>query len=107
MDMQDEREIYAAEFETQLTLVDDNGVEQEFEVLATAQIRNAIRCICLAPVGGGEDENPELVILRLMEGAAPGELSLAGLEDKELLDEAYETFIEMFRQSGMEPEEVD
>ena len=84
-------EEYGSDF---VVLVDEDGVEQEFEILDTLETDDA-RYVAFLPVpaeGEEEDEEAEIVILRVEPGE-DGEDLLASIEDEAELERAYELFM--------------
>lgn len=78
-----------------LTLVDEDGVEHEFEVVDTAQIEDE-SYVALVPVFDSAEElledSGELVILRVVE--EDGEEFLEAIEDEAEFDKIGEFFME-------------
>lgn len=78
-----------------LTLVDDDGVEHEFELVDSEEV-DGTRYVALVPVfGDGEDlleDSGELVVLRVVE--EDGEEFLEAIEDEEEFDRMGEFFME-------------
>lgn len=78
-----------------LTLVDEEGVEHEFELVDSEEV-DGVRYVALVPVfDGGEDvldDSGELVVLRVVE--EDGEEFLEAIEDEEEFDRMGEFFME-------------
>lgn len=78
-----------------LTLVDDEGVEHEFELVDSEEIDD-VRYVALVPVfdDGADllDDSGELVVLRVVE--EDGEEFLEAIEDEEEFDRIGEFFME-------------
>lgn len=93
-----------------VTVVDDDGVEQEFEVLDRIETEDNVRYIALTPsFANPEDmleDSGELIILRVIE--ENGETVLEPIEDDDEFDEIggifQERLSEMFDFSGEEEE---
>ena len=76
-----------------VTLIDEDGKEVEFEHLLTLE-HNGKTYICLAPVNEEDEEDDELVILRL-ETDENGEDAYVTIEDEEELDDVFEKYLEI------------
>lgn len=80
-----------------LTLVDEDGVEHEFEVADTAEYEGG-SYVALIPVLAGEElleDAGELVILRVVE--EDGEEFLEAIEDDDEFDRVGEFFMERLK----------
>ena len=75
-----------------IVLTDEDGNEQEFEILDSLETDDA-RYIAFLPVPEeGEEEPDEIVILRV-EPDESGEELLATIDDEEELERVYELFM--------------
>lgn len=83
---------YGAEI---LTLLDDDGVEHEFELVDSEEV-DGVRYVALVPVFDDSEElledSGELVVLRALE--EKGEEFLEAIEDEEEFDRMAEFFME-------------
>lgn len=74
-----------------LTLVDEDGVEHEFEVLDTLELENDRLYVALAPTRESEDDDGELVILKVIE--EDDEEILEVIEDDDEFNEVSAQFM--------------
>ena len=75
-----------------ITLVDENGEEQQFELIDTVRYDDQTFAI-MAPYGELDDESDDevnLVILRMVQEGE--DITLETVEDEDLLDAVYATF---------------
>ncbi len=80
-----------------ISLVDEDGVEAEFEHIDTLEYNGSVY-VALVPVLSGEDESlegdGELVILKVLTDEEKGEDVLSTIEDDDEYDEVASQFME-------------
>ena len=87
--MADEKNLPEEEFESEIyTLTDENGNDEEFELLAELE-DNGITYLAMAPLDGGEDG--EYVVLKV-EVDENGDETVASVDD----DDEFERIADMF-----------
>ncbi len=74
---------YGSDF---MTIVDEDGTEYELEILSTLEY-NGETYLAVTLADGGENENPEVSILKSVE--EDGEPVLCAIEDETELEEVY------------------
>ena len=79
-----------------ITLIDDEGVQHEFEVLDAIETDDARYCALLPVSDDPEVEESEYYILQVID--ADGEEELCEVEDDELLDTLAEIFEQRFEE---------
>ncbi len=75
-----------------VTVIDDDGTEHEFEELDRIETEDGKKYIALLPADDEDDDEGELIILRVIEDN--GKNMLEPIEDEEELDEIFEAFQE-------------
>lgn len=75
-----------------VTVIDDDGNEHEFEELDRIETEDGKKYIALIPADDDEEDEGELIILRVIEDN--GKNILEAIEDEEELDEIFEAFQE-------------
>ena len=85
------------EFDNIIVLNDENGNEVQFEFLDLIELDEE-EYVVLLPVSEEDDEDGEVVILRLEDaGEDTGEESYVGVEDEEILNKVFEIFKEKYK----------
>ncbi len=80
---------YGSDF---LTIVDEDGNEYELEVLTTLEW-NGSSYMAVIPASAGDDEEPEVSILKSVE--EDGESILCAIEDEQELQDVYDQIMEL------------
>ncbi len=75
-----------------VTVVDDDGNEHIFEELDRIETEDGMKYIALIPADEADDDEGELIILRVVE--ANGETVLEPIEDEEEFNEIADAFEE-------------
>ena len=89
-------EDFAEEYEAEIiTLEDDLGNEQDFEFLDTVEYEGE-EYIVLLPVDDGEEEDVEVMILKV-ESLDDENESYAGIDDEETLQAVFDIFKERYK----------
>lgn len=89
-------EDFAEEYEAEIiTLEDDLGNEQDFEFLDTVEYEGE-EYIVLLPADAGEDDQNEVMILKV-ESLDDENESYAGIDDEEILQAVFDIFKERYK----------
>ena len=80
---------YGSDF---LTIVDEDGIEYELEVLTTLEW-NGSSYMAVIPASAGDDEELEVSILKSVE--EDGESILCAIEDEQELQDVYDQIMEL------------
>ena len=89
-------EDFSEEYEAEIiTLEDDLGNEQDFEFLDTVEYEGE-EYIVLLPADAGEDEQNEVMILKV-ESLDDENESYAGIDDEEILQAVFDIFKERYK----------
>ena len=89
-------EDFAEEYEAEIiTLEDDLGNEQDFEFLDTVEYEGE-EYIVLLPADAGEDDQNEVMILKV-ESLDDENESYAGIDDEEVLQAVFDIFKERYK----------
>lgn len=88
-----------------ITITDDEGNEFELELLDTIEYNDEIYMSFLPADLDEEDENPEMIILKVIE--ENGEEILSTLDSDEELHTVYEKFMEQLFDDASEDEDVN
>jgi len=79
---------YGSDF---ITISDEDGTEYELEILSTLEY-NGFTYLAVIPAGPGEEENPEVFILKSVE--EDGEDILCAIEDENEYQGVYDLIME-------------
>ena len=82
---------YGADF---ITIVDEDGVEYELEVLATLDYQGA-QYVAVIPAGSDEDESPDLEVNILTTVEENGEFILEAIQDEAELEAVSQQMMDM------------
>lgn len=82
---------YGADF---ITIVDEDGVEYELEVLATLDYQGA-QYVAVIPAGSDEDESPDLEVNILKNVEENGEFILEAIQDEAELEAVSQQMMDM------------
>ena len=93
---------YGSDF---VVLTDEEGVEQEFEHLDTLE-NNGITYMAFIPADVEDEEEAELVILKLLNEGTDDEV-LATIDDETELEEIFGLFMERLEEEGFEEDILD
>jgi len=88
-----------------VVLTDEEGVEQEFEHLDTLE-NNGITYMAFIPADVEDEEEAELVILKLLNEGTDDEV-LATIDDETELEEIFGLFMERLEEEGFEEDILD
>ncbi|HHU06588.1 MAG TPA: DUF1292 domain-containing protein [Clostridiales bacterium] len=88
-----------------ITIVDEEGNEFELELLDTLEYNNEIYMSFLPADINIDEENPEMIILKVIE--ENGEEILSTLDSDEELNEVYEKFMEQLFDDDPDDEEAN
>ena len=89
-------EDFSEEYEAEIiTLEDDLGNEQDFEFLDTVEYEGE-EYIVLLPVDAAEDEDNEVMILKV-ESLDDENESYAGIDDEDVLQSVFDIFKERYK----------
>ena len=88
-----------------VVLTDEEGVEQEFEHLDTLE-NNGITYMAFIPADVEDEEEAELVILKLLNEGTDDEV-LATIDDETELEEIFGLFMERLEEEGVEEDILD
>jgi uncharacterized protein YrzB (UPF0473 family) len=81
-----------------VTLSDENGEEVKFEFLDLVELDNEEYVVLLPITEDGEEDDGEVVILKLEDTDDESEMeSYVGVEDEEILTKVFEIFKEKFK----------
>ncbi|MDR2605701.1 MAG: DUF1292 domain-containing protein [Oscillospiraceae bacterium] len=92
--MDNEENGFGADF---IVITDEEGNEYEIEHLDTIELYGA-EYMAFLPVAASEDENPEMVLFKVVE--ENGEQLFATIDDEEELQRVYAAFIEQWYEDG-------
>jgi len=80
-----------------VVLNDENGEEIKFEFLDLISLDDEEYVVLLPVVEEGEEDNGEVVILRLEETDSETEESYVSVDDEEILNKVFQIFKEKFK----------
>ena len=93
---QEYNEFEDEELDNVIILNDENGNEVSFEFLDLIEYENE-EYVVLLPMDQGDDEDGEVVILKLEETESETEESYVSVDDDEILSKVFEIFKEKFK----------
>ena len=92
----DENSIPEEELDNIIVLNDENGEEVKFEFLDLVEL-DGEEYVVLLPADEGEEEEGEVVILKVEDTESEEEESYVSVDDEEILNKVFEIFKEKFK----------
>ncbi len=92
----DENNIPEEELDNIIVLNDENGEEVKFEFLDLVEL-DGEEYVVLLPADESEEEEGEVVILRVEDTESEDEESYVSVDDEEVLNKVFEIFKEKFK----------